>query len=108
MNNNPIINEPGFETSSIKSKRAVDYIEYVRYNNYSFALLNMIKNDNFFPYFNNIVKEHFKKNYEKIMKKLKKLTKLDGKIMKTPIWCKQVKVNYTELIKEFEKEYSKL
>ena len=67
----------------------------------------MLKKDTFYPYFNDILKKYFVENYEDIKKKLKKYCKLDGKIMKTPIWNKKITANYTDLLKEYEIQYNK-
>ena len=37
MNENPIVNEPGHERKKITDPSSVQYIEYIRYHNYSFA-----------------------------------------------------------------------
>ena len=103
MCENPITNEPGHDKRLITDPSSVEYIEYIRYNNYSFALLHMLSNPSFFPHFNDILREHFIKNYGKFIEKFKELKKLDGKTVKTPIWGKSVRINYEKLINECER-----
>ena len=108
MNENPINNEPNYEKVKSTEDRAIAYNEYIRYHNYSFALLEMVKKKSFYPYFTDIVKIHFLENYEKNIKKLEELTKLDGKVMTTFIWSKKIKIDYTKLIHEYKKVYNSL
>ena len=109
MNDNPIINEPSFENTKKDNPSAIEYVEYIRYHNYSFALLEMVRNKDFYPYFNDIVEKHFNKNYLEIIKKLEILSKEnEGKIVRTPIWNKSVQLDYKNLIKEYKETFEKI
>jgi len=105
MSENPIVNEPGHETSKKTDEKSKEYIEYVRFHNYSFALLHMINNKSFFPYFNDVLKQHFLKNYNKFIQQFKKLQHLDNKTVHTPIWGKSVTINYSKLMKDYEETF---
>ena len=104
----PMINEPSYENTTIDDPRAVEYNEYIRFHTYEFAMYEMLTNETHFPYFKNVIEQYFVSNYERIMKKLIDLKKLDGKTMKTFIWNHSIKINYSELITKFEDLYNKL
>lgn len=108
MDEHPMINEPSFENTKIDDPRAVEYNEYIRFNTYDFAMYEMLTNESHFPYFKEVIEEYFVTNYERISKKLHELKKYNGKIMKTFIWGRSVKVNYTDLISKFDNLYDKL
>ena len=102
FNDNPLINEPSYEGYNKDNPLSKNYIEYIRYNNYNFALLEMLKQKEFYPYFNEIIKKHFLDNYKDIIEDIKKYVHLDGTVIKTPLWNKKIKINYSELINKFD------
>jgi len=68
----------------------------------------MLNDDEFFPYFNEVIQSYFIKNYNKIMNKLDKLKSFDGKVVKTFLWNRNVELNYLELIEKFKILHEKL
>lgn len=108
LDENPINNEPGFDSVTKDEKRAKDYNEYIRYHNYNFAIYEMLVNKNKYPYFNDVIEKYFVNNYDKLKEKLIKLKSLDNKTYKTFIWSHSVKVNYSELLIKYEKLYNDL
>lgn len=108
MNEEPITNEPQYENVGKNDKRSIDYNKYVEFHKYSFAIHDMLNDEDFFPYFNEVIQSYFIKNYEKILNKLNKLKSFDGKVVKTFIWSKNVELNYSELIEKFKILHEKL
>lgn len=104
----PILNEPGWENTKKDDEKSTSYNEYLQFNNYNFAILYILENESFFPYFNKIVQKYFIDNFKKIKTKLLSKTNLDGKNMSTFIWGKTVKINYTQLIRKLEVIYDKI
>tara|TARA_Y200000002_G_C22534559_1_gene601222 strand:+ start:27 stop:797 length:771 start_codon:yes stop_codon:yes gene_type:complete len=108
MDIHPMINEPSFENTKFDDPRSIEYNEYIRFHTYEFAIYEMLKSESHFPYFKDVIESYFIQNYEKIIKKLNELTKLDGKVMKTFIWGHSIKINYSELITKFQELYENL
>lgn len=108
MNENPINNEPGYETADINDKKSSDYNEYIRFNKYNFAIYEMLVDKKKFPYFTDVIENYFVKNYKRIRSKLENLVDLDGNEYKTFIWNHNVKVDYKNLILKFDHLYENL
>ena len=110
LNENPINNEPSFELINPIDSKAVDYNDYIKYNNYYFAMYEMLINKNYFGkiYFNSIIENYFIKNFNKIINKLNDLKKNDNKIINTFIWNHSVKLDYKSLITKFNILYNEL
>ena len=108
MSDQPIINEPQYENIGKNDKRSIDYNRYIEFYKYSFAIHDMLDDESFFPYFNEVIQSYFVKNYEKLIKKLNKLKTLDGQIVKTFLWNRSVELDYENLIKKYEILYEKL
>ena len=108
LDENPINNEPSYEQITKDDSRSIEYNEYIRFNTYSFAIYEMLIDDKFFPYFTDVIEKYFVENYDRIRSKLVELKVLDGKIMKTFIWSRQVKIEYSELINKFDELHEKL
>ena len=110
LNENPINNEPSFELINPIDSKAVDYNDYIKYNNYNFAMYEMLNNKNYYGklYFNSIIENYFIKNYNKIKSKFNDLKKHDNKIVNTFIWNHSVKLDYNSLINKFDILYDKL
>ena len=108
LDEHPMINEPSYENVKRDDKRAIEYNEYIRFNTFDFAIYEMLKNKDHFPYFNDIIEKYFIDNYDRLINKMESLNKLDGKIMKTFIWGHSVKINYNELITKYHELYETL
>jgi ubiquitin-conjugating enzyme E2 Z len=108
LDETPINNEPSYEQITKDDKRSIEYNEYIRFNTYSFAIYEMLTNNTNFPFFNDVIEKYFVENYDRIRSKLVELKVLDGQIMKTFIWSRQVKIDYSELINKFDELHQKL
>ena len=108
MNENPIINEPGWEDFKKDNLKSIAYNEYIAFNNYEFAILHVLENENFFPYFNNIIQKYFIDNYERLKIKLQSKINLDGNKVETFIWGKSVDINYSALLISYQELYNKI
>ena len=108
MNDQPITNEPQYENIGKNDKRSIDYNRYIEFYKYSFAIHDMLNDETFFPHFNEVIQSYFVKNYEKLVKKLNVLKSLDGQIIKTFLWNRNVELDYENLIKKYEILYEKL
>ena len=104
----PIINEPSYENVKHDDVRSIEYNEYIRFNNFEFSIYEMLTNKDHFPYFTNIIEKYFVDNYQRLIDKLKNLTNLDNKVIKTFIWGHSVKINYSELIEKYSSLYETL
>ena len=111
MGENPINNEPSNKWESAKKtdKIAVDYIEYIRYHKHSFAILEMVRNKKFFPYFNDIVEKYFVDNYERLLKEVETLEKTHNKKnYPTHVWAINVITDYTRVVAQYKKLYDEI
>lgn len=108
LNENPIINEPGWENYKKDNPKSIAYNEYISYHNYEFAILHVLENENFFPYFNEIIQKYFVDNFERLKEKLQSKISLDGNTVQTFIWGKSTQINYTSLLVKYQDLYNKL
>lgn len=108
LNENPIMNEPGYDNYKLTDLKSISYNKYIKYHNYSFALLEMLKNDSFYPYFKNEINNHLKKKYNIIIQDLSKLKKYDNELVNTLFWNKSIKLNFTKLEKDLMKYYKNI
>jgi ubiquitin-conjugating enzyme E2 Z len=104
---NPLLNEPGV---TIKHHDMNNYNEIIDFANISVAVCDIVNKKKgvyikFFDYFYNVVKEHFIKNYDNLLKfveeKIKNNTE-EYKILKTTYYSMMVKINYIELIEKLK------
>ena len=76
LNEHPLRNEPGFDKEKVTSDRNIAYNDIIRYYNYGFSIIEMIKKCAV-PQMQEIVDKHYKDN-EKIYKcKLRELQELE-------------------------------
>ena len=108
LNEQPIINEPGWENTSNDDDKAIQYNEYIKYHNYEFAILYILEHEDFFPYFNKIVQKYFVENYQRLIDNITAKKTLDGNIVKTFIWNHSVKLDYSSLLIKYQHMYNKL
>ena len=107
MNENPITNEPQYENVELTDNRSIEYNKYIEYYKYQFAIYFVLENEDFFPYFNDIIQKYFVDNFDKFIEKMENLSSLDGSIVKTFIWSHSININYKELIDKFKTLYEK-
>jgi ubiquitin-conjugating enzyme E2 Z len=108
MNQMPLRNEPGFENVKDTDTVCLQYTQYVQYNTYRVAILNVLENKlkysfNLFEIFNNEIIYNFKKNYNNLKNDILSYSEILGSI---PIvhcgYSVQLKtLNFTELCNEF-------
>tara|TARA_B100001057_G_scaffold499546_1_gene610660 strand:- start:1582 stop:2310 length:729 start_codon:yes stop_codon:yes gene_type:complete len=105
FNNNPLINEPGYSENNASCKPYRDSVEFM---NYKTAILDIVSKkilpvqfDNFYV----IIKEHFDKNCEKILKKICDLknSENNNKYITLGTYNMKTNINYGELEKMFNK-----
>jgi len=102
LNNEPLLNEPGFTRSSSDFEK---YTEIIKYKNIEVAILGMldnVKNDSShdFAIFGDIMHEHFQKNKEHIRERVKKevTEKSKERIYSTSVYNLSVKADYNKLL----------
>tara|TARA_Y100000768_G_scaffold277219_1_gene212649 strand:+ start:8814 stop:9500 length:687 start_codon:yes stop_codon:yes gene_type:complete len=100
----PIINEPMYNKLNIKDIKSINYNKILTYHNYSFAILEMYKKTDYFPFFRQHVNKHFKENYTNIIHKLIELEKTNNNlyIEVFPWKCSSSKLDYTKLIQNYK------
>ena len=108
MNDQPILNEPQYDNVGKNDKRSIDYNKYIEFHKYEFAIHDMLNDEEFFPYFNEVIQSYFIKNYDRLIAKLDKLKSMDGQIVKTFLWNRSVELDYVNLIEKYKKLYDKL
>ena len=106
LNEQPLLNEPGFtETSEDLPK----YNAIIRYKNIEIAILNMLQNEwigTQFPAFLPIMKTHFYSSYEKIIDFIdNQIAKNKPTCIKTNIYLMYVVADYISLKKSITKYY---
>ena len=108
MNENPITNEPGWESYKKDNCKSIEYNEYITFHNYEFAILHILEHEDFFPYFNEIIQKYFVDNFERLKEKLTSKINLDGNKVHTFIWGKSVEINYSSLLMKYQDLYNKI
>jgi ubiquitin-conjugating enzyme E2 Z len=102
LNDKPLLNEPGIKEDH---KDFDKYNKIIKFKNYKTALLKMVTKENTpvqFEKFYDIIKIHYEKNKIDILQNIRDLQNTD-EIVSTSIYSMKVKVNYTNLLKSFEK-----
>jgi ubiquitin-conjugating enzyme E2 Z len=104
---NPLLNEPGV---TIKHHDLNNYNEIIEFANFNVAICDIVNKKpgiymEFFDYFYTYIKEHFIKNYDKLIafveNKIKHSTE-EYKILKTSYYSMIVKINYFELVEKLK------
>lgn len=99
LNDNPLTNEPGYEhTRRHPNDIYVNYNKVVRYQNYNFAILQMLSNvPNGFEMFQPLMREHFLTNFSAILEDVHKFTQYDHQQVNT-FYGMNYKINFTNLL----------
>lgn len=103
---NPLLNEPGIHN---KNPDFHNYNKIIEYSNIDIAVCDIVCKkegvyQNFFDGFYSFVKEHFVKNYDKLLEQSKKLN-LENKsplIIKTQIYLMNITIDYEQLVTKME------
>lgn len=104
MNENPLVNEPGWENASKKEYKRYNTI--VQYKSLEIACLNIFNkkyNLGYFSVFYDKIKENITKNYEKILTLIDNLIKKNPSIetIKMPCYSKNIQVDFKSLKHRF-------
>jgi ubiquitin-conjugating enzyme E2 Z len=102
----PLLNEPGINSGNPDFR---NYNKIIEYSNIDIAVCDIVCKkegvyQNFFDGFYSFVKEHFVKNYDKLLEQSKKLN-LENKsplIIKTQIYLMNITIDYEQLVTKME------
>ena len=102
---NPIVNEPMYNNLCVKNIKSLNYNKVLTYHNLNFGILEMYNNNNYYSFFNDIVKDHFFKNLNKNIAKLEELTKQynNEEIKIFPWRTTGCKLEYNALLEDYKK-----
>ena len=103
LNENPIHNEPGFETEN--GDKCKKYNQVISHSNYSVAILNYIKNPGSFDVFLPQMREMFVKNYHKIIKNISNSKNKNNQKIYSPIYNMSIVTEYKKITEEIENLY---
>jgi len=100
----PIINEPMYNNLNVNDIKSINYNKILKYYNYKFAILEMLKKKDYYPFFNDIIEKHFNENYEKYINELEELSKvLEGIHIKVYPWNNSsATLEYKKLLQKYK------
>ena len=100
----PIINEPMYNNLNVNDIKSLNYNKILKYYNYKFAILEMFKKKDYYPFFNDIIEKHFNENYEKYINELEELSKtLEGIHIKVYPWNNSsATLEYKKLLQKYK------
>jgi len=100
----PIINEPMYNNLNVNDIKSINYNKILKYYNYKFAILEMLKKKDYYPFFNDIIEKHFNENYEKYLNELEELSKtVEGEYIKVYPWNNSsTTLEYKNLLQEYK------
>jgi len=108
LNENPIHNEPGWDTIKKTDIRCVNYNNIITYANLKIAILDMIDHPPYhFEIFKDIMLNHLHNINFKLEDKIKNNIKEDHKTLKTEIYSLTIRTDYQECLYRL-KEYLKI
>lgn len=107
MGHFPVKNEPGFEHVKPDDIISMEYNQYIIYNTYRVAILNVL-NGNFDSVANNFKNEisiELKKNHQKLLDNLLSYEHIYGnaELEKRIYFMKKTKINFTSIVELFSK-----
>lgn len=101
FNEEPLRNEPGFETSSDDSINS--YSDVIKFSNFKISVIDQINNNlGNFEDFRVIINDYFKSNIETYDKLISKLCSNKNKEIQTPAYGMVVYLDYKNLLKYYE------
>ena len=93
LNNNPIVNEPGFEKEN--TVRNKNYNDLILFENFRTAIYKMILNTPIsFDYFNSIMLKTFIENYNNIIKKIDQNINKNNRVVTFDLFHMKEKLEY--------------
>ena len=101
----PIVNEPMYNSLDVNNIKSLNYNKVLTYHNYKFAILEMLKKNDYYPFFKEIKVKYFNDNLDKYIKNLEELNKqLNNTEVKIFPWKSTgCKLEYNKLLEEFKK-----
>lgn len=101
----PIINEPMYNKLNVSDIKSLNYNKILTYYNYKFAIFEMYKKKDYYPWFNDIIEKHFRDNYKKYLVNLQKLTdELNDTFIKIYPWTNNnTTLEYKKLLEKYKK-----
>jgi len=102
LGNFPIQNEPGFENTKPDDVKSIEYNQYLIYNTYKIAILDVVnkKFDKLYGYFINEIESEMKKNSKKLYDDLLSYESIYGKVEvdNRIYFMKKTKLDFTSLL----------
>ena len=110
FNNEPLLNEPGI---GINHRDFHPYNKIIEFKNYEIAILGMVTRrylPSIFKRFYPLIEEHFLKNYDKIIKRVKGKSDLlkEPPIIHTILYKMNIILDYSQLHENMKKIHNKL
>ena len=101
----PIVNEPGFEKIKPNNEKSINYNNYVIYNKYKLAIIDVLnKKYKDFICFNDDIQQHFKKNEQHHIDNLLSLSQIldNGIEIPPPLYFikKSFVLNFSDILLE--------
>lgn len=103
LNENPLHNEPGYETEN--GDKCQKYNQILTYENFNIAILNYIKNPGSFDIFLPQMREMFVKNYSKIINNLNKYKNKNNQKIYSPVYNMNSVTSYKKITEGIEQLY---
>jgi ubiquitin-protein ligase len=102
LNDFPLMNEPGFETASVKE--LIKYNEIISYANIKISVLDMLENiPKDFTYFTEIIHDYFLKNIDYYRKYvITKSINLNKTLIESPAYGMKILADYNILLEEID------
>ena len=108
LNEEPLRNEPGFETAC--DKDIYSYNLVIKYANIKIAILDQLKSNDLYIFecFREKMKELFIKNIDIIIQKIEEFQNIDKDIIASPAYNMVFKIDYLNLINYFKIIHTKI
>jgi len=105
FDSNPLVYEPGWETST--HEKSINYNVCVEYGNYLYGIVKMIKNPpQEFLVFHEKMKEIFVEKYEQIEKRVVDMkNQYHDKTIKSPMYGMAFNINYVNVLIKLREQY---
>ena len=102
LNDNPIQNEPGWDSITLGDARAKNYNELLRYNNLVIAVLqNILNTPEKFLGFKTIMTNLFIQNKDFFLEYIESIKSIDNSIIRSQIYSLFSKVNYKSCLDKY-------
>lgn len=103
LHGNPIINEPAYRSFKVDNPDSIVYNRIIWHSNLLTAIYEMMtRPPRFAKEFNEIIKEHFLKNYDALIAKATESTSVDGTTETSRIYRMVIKYNFGNLVEKLK------